>query len=87
MRQAIVTKYHGPTDKRYSRISATATARRKYVDYDQGLSVDANHKRAAEALATSLGWKGEWYGGGMPNDTGYVFVCRTDFETAEFAID
>lgn len=73
--QAIVTKYLGPTNTRGSRIKASASAGSKTVEYDCALNPDDNHKVAAETLATSLGWAGQWFGGGMPQGNGNVFVC------------
>jgi hypothetical protein len=72
--QAIATKYHGPTDTKGSRISASCEARRIYVPWDYEHEPAENHRRAAEALARKLDWGGEWRGGGDPRG-GYVFVC------------
>ena len=64
MRQAITTKYHGPTNTRGSRISATsASGIRVYMPYSYDLSVDECHEKAAEALCTKLGWTGQMIGG------------------------
>lgn len=48
---AIETKFHGPTNHKPSRFSATCTICRKhnYVSKDHGLSQEAEHKRAADA--------------------------------------
>jgi hypothetical protein len=73
-RQAIATKYHGPTDTRGSRISAKAQAGRVSVPYDHALPVRTNHEAAARALAEKLGWVGKLVGGGNPEGTGDVFV-------------
>ena len=74
MRQAIVTKYHGCTETKPARISATASAKRVYVSWNDSLDVEANHRAAAMHLAKTLGWHGTWHGGGMPDGTGNVFV-------------
>lgn len=76
MRQAIVTKWFGPTNARGSRIKATADAGSKTVSWDFALSVEQNHERAAAALATKLGWSdyGRYVGGSLPGDKGHVFV-------------
>ena len=64
MRQAITTKYHGPTNTRGSRISATsASGTRIYVPYAYELSVDECHEQAAKALCTKLGWTGQMVAG------------------------
>jgi len=82
MRQAIVTKYLGPTNHRGSRVKATADAGSVTLSWDHALNSDANHIEAAKALARKLGWEGEFVGGGMPGDSGYAFVmsdCGPDF--------
>lgn len=62
--QTIVTKYHGPGNVRGSRISArTTSGLSKTVGYDDALSVEANHRAAAKALATKLDWRGTWVEG------------------------
>ena len=73
--QAIVTKYLGPTDMRGSRIKATAAAGSVTVSYDDSLNSERAHAKGAQALAEKFGWHGHWVQGGMPDDTGYCFVC------------
>jgi hypothetical protein len=73
--QAIVTKYIGPSNIRGSRVKATAAAGSVTLHWDSSLNSDDNHARAAEALATKYGWRGNWYGGGMPDGRGNVYVC------------
>ena len=75
MRQAIVTKYHGPTNTRGARVSATAQAGRIYVEWEDGLGIEANHAAAAEALARKFEWFGRWVQGGLP-DGSHVHVHR-----------
>lgn len=71
--KAIVTKYHGPTDTRGSRIVATdSDGNRASIPYPHELSGEACHKKAADALCAKMGWSGELIGGGLKN--GYVFV-------------
>ena len=76
MRQAIVTKYRGPTNSRGSRIYVKAQAGRKSYPYDHALSAEQNHVTAARAFAEYWSWNrfGEMYGGAMPDGTGYCFV-------------
>lgn len=74
MRQAIETKYVGPTNSRGSRVSARAYAGRVMVHWDDALDVDQNHMRAAHALAKKFGWKGRLYGGARPDGKGNVYV-------------
>jgi hypothetical protein len=74
MRQAIVTKFHGPTNVRGSRVSARAEAGKITLSWDHALNSDQNHITAAEALVEKLGWSGHWVGGSIPGTSGYVFV-------------
>jgi hypothetical protein len=77
MRQAITTKYLGPTNFRGSRIKATAQAGSVTVSWDDALDVVANHTKAAEALADKYGWTGRFHGGANDTD-GYVFVIECE---------
>lgn len=72
--QAIVTKFHGPTDFRGSRITARAAAGRVTLPWRYHLDIAGNHTAAAEALARKLGWDGHWVAGGLPSEDGFVFV-------------
>ena len=73
MNQAITTKYHGPTNTKGSRISATsASGIRVYVPYAYELSTNECHTKAAEVLRAQLGWEGRLVGG--CNATGNVYV-------------
>lgn len=54
--QAIRTRYHGPTDRKGSRFTASAEAGSVTVPYDYSLNNDKNHAKAAEALAMKLNW-------------------------------
>lgn len=56
MLQAITTKYHGPTNTKGSRFSATCRAGRVVVSYDYSLDANDNHIAAANALREKLGW-------------------------------
>jgi len=86
MRQAIVTKFFGPTNTRGSRIKATCGAGSLYHSWDYSLGSDANHDAAAKALATKLGWIGAWYAGGMPNEDGNCYVWSTDATDIAFHV-
>lgn len=74
MRQAIETRYFGPTNFRGSRVKATAQAGSVTLSWDDALSVDENHVAAARALASKYGWSGRYAGGALVNGRGYVFV-------------
>ena len=67
--KAIVTKYHGPTDTRGSRVSATDGDFRITVSGDT--DGDA-HDNAAIALCRKIGWSGTLLRGGTK--TGNVYV-------------
>jgi hypothetical protein len=77
MYKAIVTKYHGPTNTRPSRISAKADGLRAiFVSWDYSLSISKNHRKAAEAFAAQVGWMdGQCMTGGQirPGECAFVF--------------
>ena len=75
--QAIVTKYLGPTNSRGARVKATCQAGSKTIPWDDALDVDANHDKAALALARQLGWSMRFYRGGAPDGSGNCYVSET----------
>lgn len=78
--QAIITKYHGPTNVKGPRVSATAEAGRVVLSWDHALNTDNNHAAAAHALRDKLGWKGAMIGGHLPqSNPGHMcFVFDND---------
>ena len=64
--QAITTKYHGPTNTKPGRVSATAEAGRVIFSWNHALNTDDNHAAAARALRDKFGWKGRMVGGHLP---------------------
>jgi len=74
IRQAITTRFIGPTNHRGSRIKARAAAGSITIPYPHALSIEKAHAFAASHLADKLEWHGQWFGGGMPTEDGYVFV-------------
>lgn len=73
MKQAIVTKYLGPTNFKGSRIKATSASGKSItVGYKSELSSEANHKAAARALCVKLEWP--IYLSGATTKDGYVFI-------------
>ena len=78
MRQAIKTRYAGPTDTRGSRVIAQCQAGKLTWHWDYGLNPAANHQAAAQALAAKLGWDGRWIGGANVKGDGFVFVNTVD---------
>lgn len=71
MRQAIVTRFMGPTNYNGSRVLARCDAKRVVVPWSYELDTEANHLVAARTLALQLGWlEGDppWYldGGSLP---------------------
>lgn len=73
-RQAVTTKYLGPTNHRGSRIKATAQAGSITIAWDDGLNVRDNHERAACAFLEKMEWTGTWIGGATVDGSGYTFV-------------
>lgn len=73
--QAIITRYLGATNTRGSRIKASARAGSITLGWDDSMSPEANHKRAALALASRFKWNyGPWHGAALL-DGPLVWVC------------
>lgn len=85
MRQAIVTKFIGPTQTRGARVVAKADAGTLTAPWDYSGSVERNHAKAAQSLAEKLGWSGYWTGGSLPG-AGYAFVVL-DRNGADFKVE
>jgi hypothetical protein len=79
MRQAIMTKYLGPTNYRGSRVKASAQDGSIIVNWDYASSTEANHKKALQALLNRLGWNqrkgGKWIMGSLPNGQTVHIYC------------
>jgi hypothetical protein len=73
-RQAIQTKYCGPTNSRGSRVRVWCQARTRYIPWDHGHNPDENHYQAALALAKELNWNTEGHGFGALPGGGYVLT-------------
>lgn len=73
MRQAIITKYLGPTNSRQSRIKASCDAGSITVAYDSSRSPSDNHKDAIDSLRLKLDWPGKWHYGWIGDSM--VAVC------------
>jgi len=80
--QAIRTKYHGFTNFKPSRVTATAEAGKITLSWEHGFDVEDNHRRAALALVRKLGWDKECYQplvtGGFPDSYVHVFPSKYD---------
>ena len=73
--KAIITKYHGPTNTKGSRISADdGDGNRCYISYPHHVSGEDVHRLAAEALCAKMGWSGAETLRGGATRTGYAFV-------------
>ena len=84
MRQAIITKYHGPTNTKGSRIRAYCADGAVWWGYDDRYNSDQNHMLAVLALIKKLGWKGWWTIGGTP--TGCVAVDHSGAWADEYEV-
>ena len=81
--QHIITKYLAPTNTRGARIKATTSYGKtsKTLPYEYGATATGNHLSAAKALASELGWRGEWFISGE-EPTGFIFSripCTHEF--------
>ncbi len=81
--KSITTKYHGPTNSRGSRVSATDGDSRIALSWDSALDSDANHDAAAKALCLKLGWANQSLMRGNHN-TGNVYVFDSHANRVRF---
>ncbi len=88
--KAIVCKYHGPTNTRGSRISASAEGgNRISIPYPHELSGEDVYRAAAEALCKKMNWPGKLAGGGTEDSHVFVFVDKNteDFNAMMEALE
>ena len=78
--QAIRTVYHGPTDHRPSRITATCAAGSVTIPYSYDTDDVGVHRLAAVALIRKLKWHGTFTSGGL-KDGSCVFCFITEHDT------
>lgn len=75
-RQAIETRYLGPTNHCGSRIVATTPSGHRLIhDWDYNLSIEANHYIAARILQSKLDW--EYIVAGGSTKAGFVWLVST----------
>lgn len=73
MRQAIETKYLGPTNTKGSRIKATSgSGLTLTIGYHHDLNSEQNHRLAAQLLCEKYKWPTDLIGGSTVS--GYCFV-------------
>lgn len=73
--KAITTKYHGPTNTKGSRVSATDSDGNKViVSYDSSLDSENAHAQAVVKLCKNMNWHGALIVGSIKS--GYVFVWK-----------
>lgn len=74
MRQAIHTKFHGPTGKQWIRYSATCAAGRVMMPQLDNVGPAGNHRAAAAELCRKLGWSTDGMVSGFLKDGSGVHV-------------
>jgi len=75
--KAIITKYHGPTNFKGSRISASdEDGNRITIPYPSELDWRDGepHRAAAQSLCEKMNWKGSLVGGSVKGGYAFVFV-------------
>jgi hypothetical protein len=73
--KAITTTYHGPTNTRGSRITATEPdGKRISIPYPHELNQEDAHSHAAMLLCNKLGWTGKLVCGSIKNGYVHVFI-------------
>jgi hypothetical protein len=74
--KAITTKYHGATNYKPARMSASdMDGNRITKSYDHDLNIDSNHKDIAQQLCSKMGWTGTLTMGAIKG--GYVHVFNS----------
>jgi hypothetical protein len=78
--KAILTRYHGPSNVKGARISASDSDKNRVVlSWDHALDSAENHARAAKTLCEKMNWRGEMIGGGLHNgDMAWTFANSDD---------
>lgn len=77
MKQAIITKYLGPTNTKGARVKAFASSARPSViiPWDHAWSSERNHEFAARILKERLEWSGQLQAGSLsPGQVVHVFI-------------
>lgn len=75
-RQAIITKYIGPTNNRGARIKAWCEAGAITIPFDYALNQEERHCNAVSALLEKLDWGGDWLGSYAGKDMIFVDVSE-----------
>ena len=80
MTQSIITRYHGPTNTKPSRMSARPSggAQCIFQSYEHEFTTYANHRLIALDLARRLKWRGKWQGGALNDKGDMVWVNTSD---------
>jgi hypothetical protein len=86
-RQAIQTKFLGPTNSRGSRVKAFAAAGSVTISWDHRLNSERNHKAAAEMFANRMNWVGAWAAGTLPGGDMVFVNCEEACQYAFFVHD
>lgn len=79
-KQAIVTKYLGPTDHRGSRIKAKSISFSVTLGWDCTLNDGENHQRAARALMEKMGWNWSLLSSWLPDSAMAHLAIPEEFE-------
>ena len=75
MTQSIITRYHGATNTKPGRVSATASSKCKRYYYN----IDFYSQiAAAREFGKSMGWRGKWHGGALNDKGDMVWVNTSD---------
>ena len=78
--KAILTRYHGPSNVRGARISASDSDKNRVsISYPHELNTDKAHALAAKTLCEKMNWRGEMIGGRLANgDMVWTFAISDD---------
>lgn len=74
MKQAIETKFLGPTNHRGARVKAASGSGKSFVmEWNYAVSAEKNHEMAAKILCDQLRWSGDMIMGSLKNSYAHVF--------------
>jgi hypothetical protein len=77
---AIMSKYHGPTDTRGSKVRAKVDGYTVTVGYASELDSEANHRAAVVALCAKLNWDADRFFGGSLDDGRWAWVPVSTYD-------
>jgi hypothetical protein len=86
-RQAIQTKFLGPTNFKGARVKAFAATGSVTISWDYRLNPEQNHRAAAQVFANRMNLVGAWAAGTLPGGDMVFVNCEEACQYAFFVHD